>query len=140
MNEIRPDKSLSPDTKRAYKAYSLANFRKIPRLQRASEELLFDIEVVGQVLPFKVNNYVIDQLIDWDNVPNDPLFILTFPQCGMLLPEHYEKITGLLRSGAEKQTIKDAANQVRLQLNPHPARSEERRVGKECRSRWSPYH
>src|SRR5438045_5941168 len=23
---------------------------------------------------------------------------------------------------------------------PNPARSEERRVGKECRSRWSPYH
>ena len=22
----------------------------------------------------------------------------------------------------------------------HPLRSEERRVGKECRSRWSPYH
>ena len=22
----------------------------------------------------------------------------------------------------------------------HTARSEERRVGKECRSRWSPYH
>ena len=22
----------------------------------------------------------------------------------------------------------------------YPARSEERRVGKECRSRWSPYH
>ena len=22
----------------------------------------------------------------------------------------------------------------------HPFRSEERRVGKECRSRWSPYH
>src|SRR3712207_7350208 len=22
----------------------------------------------------------------------------------------------------------------------HPGRSEERRVGKECRSRWSPYH
>src|SRR3712207_7754816 len=24
--------------------------------------------------------------------------------------------------------------------SPLPARSEERRVGKECRSRWSPYH
>src|SRR2546430_6977763 len=24
--------------------------------------------------------------------------------------------------------------------NPNPGRSEERRVGKECRSRWSPYH
>jgi len=25
-------------------------------------------------------------------------------------------------------------------LNDHFGRSEERRVGKECRSRWSPYH
>ena len=25
-------------------------------------------------------------------------------------------------------------------LSPPPLRSEERRVGKECRSRWSPYH
>ena len=30
----------------------------------------------------------------------------------------------------------DLTNKVSLQLT----RSEERRVGKECRSRWSPYH
>ena len=30
----------------------------------------------------------------------------------------------------EKRTLSDA----------EPTRSEERRVGKECRSRWSPYH
>ena len=27
-----------------------------------------------------------------------------------------------------------------LYVNNHDERSEERRVGKECRSRWSPYH
>ena len=27
-----------------------------------------------------------------------------------------------------------------ITLIPKPGRSEERRVGKECRSRWSPYH
>src|SRR2546430_17676598 len=27
-----------------------------------------------------------------------------------------------------------------IALAPPPQRSEERRVGKECRSRWSPYH
>ena len=27
-----------------------------------------------------------------------------------------------------------------LAMDVHPGRSEERRVGKECRSRWSPYH
>ena len=30
--------------------------------------------------------------------------------------------------------------QKRFSLNLRNARSEERRVGKECRSRWSPYH
>src|SRR3989449_10058120 len=28
----------------------------------------------------------------------------------------------------------------RISLDGAPIRSEERRVGKECRSRWSPYH
>src|SRR3712207_8953167 len=39
----------------------------------------------------------------------------------------------------------DAATLLRASLNQqlhtvHDERSEERRVGKECRSRWSPYH
>ena len=29
---------------------------------------------------------------------------------------------------------------VRKEMNEKTTRSEERRVGKECRSRWSPYH
>ena len=34
----------------------------------------------------------------------------------------------------------DAAQAVSARLTDMTARSEERRVGKECRSRWSPYH
>ena len=30
--------------------------------------------------------------------------------------------------------------EIRAIIGPNGARSEERRVGKECRSRWSPYH
>src|SRR2546426_921749 len=32
------------------------------------------------------------------------------------------------------------ARLVQRQIEPPQSRSEERRVGKECRSRWSPYH
>ena len=32
------------------------------------------------------------------------------------------------------------ANIQVYQIHPSGIRSEERRVGKECRSRWSPYH
>lgn len=104
-----------------YKAYSVANFRQIPQVQTLGEERLHAIEVVGQVLPFKVNNFVLDHLINWDDVPNDPLFVLTFPQRDMLLPEHFAEISGLLRQGADSGQIKAAAERIRLSLNPHPA-------------------
>ena len=38
------------------------------------------------------------------------------------------------------QKIKEAREQGDLSENAEYDRSEERRVGKECRSRWSPYH
>jgi len=103
------------------KSYTLGNFRTIPQIQQMSEETQFEMEVVGNVLPFKTNNYVVEQLIDWDNVPNDPMYVLTFPQKGMLIPEHYDKMASTLRSGADKKEIACVANDIRLQLNPHPA-------------------
>ena len=40
---------------------------------------------------------------------------------------------------AQIQSIVAIANQ-KLAIHKDDYRSEERRVGKECRSRWSPYH
>ena len=57
------------------KSYTLSNFRTLPQIQKLSEETQFEMEVVGNVLPFKANNYVVEQLIDWNNVPNDPIFV-----------------------------------------------------------------
>src|SRR5256885_14684475 len=44
----------------------------------------------------------------------------------------------LLLFGPEPQRVRSALAQSTVWLGP--VRSEERRVGKECRSRWSPYH
>ena len=85
------------------KSYTLTNFRTIPQIQQMSKEDQFEMEVVGNVLPFKTNNYVVEQLIDWDNIPNDPMYVLTFPQKGMLIPEHYDKMASTLKSGADKK-------------------------------------
>ena len=46
----------------------------------------------------------------------------------------------LVRSGRQTMVKKSKAPALRKGLNSHKNRSEERRVGKECRSRWSPYH
>ena len=37
-------------------------------------------------------------------------------------------------------TLEQLAEQTHLSKSALGSRSEERRVGKECRSRWSPYH
>jgi len=104
-----------------YKSYTLMNFREIPQVKKLSEEKQFEIEVVGNVFPFKTNNYVVEQLIDWDSVPNDPIFVLTFPQKGMLQPQHYKEMATALRSNLGKKEIQETANKIRVQLNPHPA-------------------
>ncbi len=104
-----------------YKAYSFNNFRDIPQMAAVPEQLKRDMEVVGHVLPFKTNNFVVDHLINWENVPQDPLFVLTFPQPDMLQPGHYATIADLLDQGVDSSEIKAAAQHIRLQLNPHPA-------------------
>ena len=39
-----------------------------------------------------------------------------------------------------KLKINTETYEIVIEGRPCPPRSEERRVGKECRSRWSPYH
>ncbi len=104
-----------------YKAYALNTFRNIPQMERLSEAEKKAIEVVGNVLPFKVNNYVVDELIDWDNYPNDPIFNLVFPNREMLLPEHFAEMEQRLNSTSDRNLIREVAHKIRLQLNPHPA-------------------
>ena len=109
------------DDSPSLKSYTLSNFRSLPHIQNLSEETQFEMEVVGNVLPFKANNYVVEQLIDWNNIPNDPMYVLTFPQKGMLKPEHYKKMETTLKNNSDKKEIALIANEIRLQLNPHPA-------------------
>ncbi|HZH54318.1 MAG TPA: hypothetical protein VFD72_01595 [Sphingobacteriaceae bacterium] len=104
-----------------YKAYQVHNFRNIPQINFLSDEEQMNIEVVGNVLPFKVNNYVIDELIDWENYESDPIYRLTFPQKGMLNPEDFEEMKKALEDQVDKDTLKLIANKIRMKLNPHPA-------------------
>ena len=111
-----------------YKAFSLSNYLTIPQIEKISAENRRSIEVVGSVLPFKVSNYVIDELIDWDNYENDPIFQLTFPQGEMLLPHHFAEMEAALKQTTNKSHQKEVSNKIRLELNPHPAGQKEKNV------------
>ena len=109
---------------RKYHAYTLHNYKQIPQIQALTKDQLEAIEVVGRVLPFKSNNYVVEELIDWNNIPDDPIFTLTFPRKEMLSKAHYNAILSLLQAGADEETIRNKAQEIRLELNPNPANQQ----------------
>lgn len=104
-----------------FQVYTQRDLERIAPLSQLPEAFRFDMQVVSTVLPFRVNQYVIDELIDWERVPDDPIFQLTFPQRGMLEAHHFDLIADLLRGGAEPALMQEAVAQVRAELNPHPA-------------------
>lgn len=108
-----------------FKAYTPNQIEQIAQLKQLPAEMLREMRVVSQVLPFRVNSYVIDELIDWNNIPDDPIFQLTFPQREMLSPRHFKKIADLLDNGADPEEMRKTAHKIRLKLNPHPARQQQ---------------
>jgi hypothetical protein len=107
-------------TLRHPRIYTQRDLERIEALKRLPDEQRLAMRVVASVLPFRVNDYVIDELIDWNNIPEDPIFQLTFPQRGMLAPAPFERMTRLHRSGAHEATISALATEIRAALNPHP--------------------
>lgn len=112
-----------------FKVFGKHNFQQIPQIREyLSAEEIIDIQIVAQVLPFKVNSYIVNELIDWDNYKSDPLFTLVFPRKGMLRRKDYLRVKALLHDGVDRTIIQQAVNEIRRTLNPHPAGQLEKNV------------
>jgi KamA family protein len=79
------------------------------------------VRAVATVLPFRANAYVVENLIDWDAAPDDPIYRLVFPQPDMLPAEDVARLSHLIETEAPQAAIKQAAHEIRMRLNPHPA-------------------
>ncbi len=122
----RPE--LVPSTR--FKVYTEKHLDQISQLDVLPSQLRDEIRTVAKILPFRVNQYVLDTLIDWDNAETDPMFLLTFPQKDMLEPAAFKQMSELLSAGADAKAIQALAAQVRAGLNPHPAGQMELNVPK----------
>lgn len=118
---VTPEAALSPSTGRRFRAYTTKHIDELTaRAGLAADERLA-VQAVATVLPFRVNSYVLDELIDWDAAPNDPIYRLVFPQADMLPQSDVARIADLIKAGAPRKELNEAANAVRARLNPHPA-------------------
>ena len=108
-----------------FQALTAKNLDTITDYGNVSGDDLFAMRVVSTVLPFRTNRYVIEHLIDWDRIPDDPVYQLVFPQRGMLADEDFRQIADLMVREAPKGEIERAVADIRAGLNPHPAGQRE---------------
>ncbi|QDY07378.1 lysine 2,3-aminomutase [Micromonospora sp. HM134] len=92
-----------------------------------SADNLHAIRTISQVLPFRVNEYVLSHLIDWDRIPDDPIFRLVFPQRGMLAAADEQLLGDLLRAG-DRKGLRGEVSRIRAGLNPHPSGQQQHNV------------
>ena len=107
-----------------FRAVTRANIETLPQWRALDPDLREAVKVISRVLPFRTNRYVCDELIDWDRVPNDPIFQLTFPQRGMLDDDEFQRVRELAEEADDadgKEALDREIERVRLKLNPHPA-------------------
>jgi KamA family protein len=113
---------------RRFEVYTKHTVGQIPQLSALPADLRHEVEVLAQVLPFRVNRFVLDELVDWTAVPDDPMFRLLFPQRDMLDPSDFRKMSDAVSRGAGRDERERIAWSVRQHLNPHPAGQQEHNV------------
>ncbi|MDY0132303.1 MAG: lysine 2,3-aminomutase [Desulforegulaceae bacterium] len=103
-----------------FQFYNKNFLNKIKYLDKLAPEIKEEIEICANIIPFRVSSYVLDELIDWNNAPDDPIFQLTFPQPGMIGDDNYNQLKLLYLNG-EMDVFKEQVRKIHLGMNPHPA-------------------
>ncbi|WP_170973500.1 lysine 2,3-aminomutase [Rhizobium sp. FKY42] len=90
----------------------------VPQLTKLDPALLQGIRLAALVFPFKVNSYVLDNLIDWDNPEGDPIFRLVFPHPDMLQGDDLARLDRLHKTG-DASAVAAEVMRIRDSMNPH---------------------
>jgi len=104
-----------------FRAYGRRHIDRLPVLDRLSRDQIIALKAVSAVLPFRVNEYVLNELVDWDNIPSDPIYQLVFPQAGMLVRDDFNRIREMVVTGSTEEEIGRAAREIQMRMNPHPS-------------------
>ncbi|WP_323074127.1 KamA family radical SAM protein [Mycetohabitans endofungorum] len=104
-----------------FKPYTRQSIQQAPQWAALPENMREAVKVVSRVLPFRTNQYVLDTLIDWERVPDDPIYRLTFPHQDMLPADEYAHLRDLVLVKQDEAAIEQAVQKIRMRMNPHPA-------------------
>ena len=103
------------------RAFGRRHIDRLPQMRHLSDEQQVALKAASIVLPFRVNGYVLRELIDWDDIPNDPIYQLTFPQAGMLDRADFLRLEDMVVRGHEDERLRSLVHDIHMRMNPNPA-------------------
>jgi len=77
-----------------------------------------EFDILSKVFHFKVNSYVLENLIDWKKAPYDPMFRLVFPRKEMLPEMDYELLKMLVSQQCDEQELNLFVQRIKQKLFP----------------------
>lgn len=104
-----------------FKPYTRQSIQQAPQWELIPLELQEAVLVVSRVLPFRTNQYVLNELINWNNIPDDPIYRLVFPHQDMLPANEYKILRDLVLVQKDEVAIEKMVRTIRMRMNPHPA-------------------
>ncbi len=104
-----------------FKPYTRQTIRQARQWDWMPEEQREAVQVVSHVLPFRTNEYVLEHLIDWSDIPDDPIYRMVFPHRDMLPAHEFAHLRDLVLMHKDDAAIAKYVHGIRLRMNPHPA-------------------
>jgi KamA family protein len=112
VTDIQQVVPLARSSGRGFHAYSAKHLDMLTARAGLPPEERLAVRAVATVLPFRTNSYVVENLIDWDAAPDDPIYRLVFPQPDMLPAADVRRLAGLLEDGAPERQLHAAAHET----------------------------
>jgi KamA family protein len=103
-----------------YQPFTRKDLDKIGNEKNLPEQLIEEMKIVSLVIPFRTNNYVVDNLINWENIPDDPIFKINFPNKKMLDRNFFDVLKNNVEEGSTKEELSKILRKIYNYLNPHP--------------------
>jgi len=104
-----------------WRSFGRLEFDSIPGVEKLPAGFKEDLLTVSMVLPFRMNSYLAEELIDWDAAPDDPIFRLMFPTREWIEPAAFARLSRAQASGGDQAELEPLVAGIRCRLNPHPA-------------------
>jgi len=101
-----------------FKTYNNKSFKKTDYYTNLPLETRNEFDILSSVFHFKVNNYVLENLINWQNIPNDSMYRLLFPRKEMLSVMDYEFLKALFKKDLKAEELNLFVQRVRKKMSP----------------------